>query len=114
MLRTETKIIRYLQQLSKGLVTISMEQAADIINMVKETQQYQAAGIYACAKLYRWNATVENWEIMQVIPTTDELISQRILEELDKGPVNFFYRYILLDSNGDQQGCIYSANANLF
>lgn len=113
-MRTETKIIRYLQQLSKGLVTISNEQAADIINMVKETQQYQAAGVYACAKLYRWNATVENWEIMQVIPTTDELISQRIVEALDKGPVNFFYRYDLLDTNGDHQGSIYTANSNLF
>lgn len=114
MLSTETKIIRYLQQLSKGLVTITKEQAADIIGMVKEDQRYRAAGVYACAKLYRWNATVENWEIMQVIPTTDQLISQRILEALDKGPVNFFYRYELLDTNGDHQGSIYTANQNLF
>lgn len=109
-MNTETQIINYLQQLSKGLVNINRAQARHIISLVTAS----SADTGALAKLLRYNATSSTWELIRVISTTDEAIAHRWQEALEKGPVHYFYQYILYNSSGESEGVIYSANSNLF
>lgn len=100
----------YILKRTKGICTISFQDARHIVNLV--TGKIQEG--FSRAELSRYNGTNGHYELIRIIQTTDEAISKAIREALEVGPVNNFYRYDLYNAAGEFEGRIFTVKNNLF
>lgn len=105
----EKQIEEYLYKVSRGKIVL-VPGIAEKIRRIAVGQGDQSP----VAKLYRYNALKEGWEIMYVVKTSDEAIEQAILTALDHKPVEKFYRWDCYNSLLELQGSIYTTNTNIF
>lgn len=109
-MRVEQSIREFLYQRSKGLIDISIQDARHIIDLV--TGKPMAGE--AVAKLFRYNACSNVWDLIRAVTTTDADIQKEIVEALNGTPVDKFYRWECYNAAGEFEGNILTINTNLF
>lgn len=100
----------YISKRTKGVCTITFQDARHIINLVTGVVNKGTAR----AEFFRFNACNNQYEKIRVIATTDEVIKAAILEALDRGPMYEFYRYDLYNAAGEFECRIFTVKNNLF
>lgn len=104
---TEQRIINYLNNISKGKVSLKQNQAAAIIDLVLNAAACRVI-------LYRYSLIKGDWEVMRTVTTDQETIDRVMQESLKHKPVQDQYRYDLYNEVNELQGYIYSLNSVLF
>ena len=100
------KLYDLLQHKSKGMIRLDKTTSQQIIDIVVEN------GNTAIAKFYRHDG--KGWIFIRQVPTTDEMVSQRIAETLTTKPIENCYKFECFNSNGLLEGQIFTMNADLF
>lgn len=102
-------VIEKVLELTKGFVKLNWDHATTIINTVL-TNSKQAYVVH-----YRYNAQSKGlWEKIRNIATTDTFIEEKISEAIQRAPVMDCYKFDCFNSDGEQQGTIYTTNPFLF
>lgn len=107
----ENDIIKFLYTTSNGKIDLSHTHARAIVNMVIGKGK-KIIGAYVL--LHELDNQTKTFRLVRTIQTTDELIKEAIIKALETPPDMNFYYYKLFNSLQEYEGCIYSANPNLF
>lgn len=106
----ENEIIQYLKDHSKGLISLQMCHAKELIAMVRKVRIYDQCHV----KLHRLNHCNKAWELQRNILTTEDEINKQILLALEEKPNMDFYMYECYNDQLLFQGRIYATSPNLF
>lgn len=111
---TAEQLIDYLFGESKGVITLSREQAEKIIDIVVHGgYKIKHKGV---AKLYRYNNVINNWELIRSVYASDQDIKLKIEQAMQKEEVEAPNGYMWECYNSDKlyEGRIYTWNISLF
>jgi hypothetical protein len=100
------QIISLMSQRTKGLIKLTPKIAQEIIDIVI------SGGDTAFVKLFRYE--INTWKFYRQIPTTNEIVKQRVMEALDTKPVDYSYKFECYNSDGQLEGQIFTINSALF
>jgi hypothetical protein len=110
-MKTAKQIQHYLHTETNGLINITQAQAQHIAGIVLNSTVVANAAI---AKLYRYDAVINNYIFIRTVQTTDEAIKQEIINALNTTPAKNFYKYECYNSQMQFEGNIQTVNPCLF
>lgn len=103
------QIIDFIRTATRGLCQLSENEADAIIAIVNNNSDTKQPH----AKLSRFTGTGAT-ELLRIIKTSQQQINTQLRNALEDGPTHGFYLYELYNENNLYEGCILTANQNLF
>ncbi|MEO5681437.1 MAG: hypothetical protein ABIQ88_02285 [Chitinophagaceae bacterium] len=103
-------IISHLQQLTHGVLNLTIDQAQHIIELVQGVKNSPGP----VARLSRWNENRHSWEFIRSQKTTQENIDTAIMAAIQETPVINVYMWECFNDAGQLEGKIFTIHNNTF